>query len=49
MVYFWIGFYVIYRLHVMHWDKVCFQRLLMLNISFYVTQMVISGCLVLFR
>ena len=49
MVYVGIGFFMIYRLHVIYSDKVLFQCLLMLNVSYDVTQMVISGCLVHFR
>ena len=49
MVYVGIGFYMIYRLLVIYSDKICFQCLLMLNVSCDVTQIVISGCLVHFR
>ena len=49
MVYVLIGFYMIYRLHVIFQTKFCFQCLLMLNVSYDMTQIAISGCLVHFR
>ena len=49
MVYVWIGFYMIYRLHVIYSDKVLFSTFIILNVSYDVTQIVISGCLVHFR
>ena len=49
MVYVWIGFYIIDRLNVIYSDTIFFQCLLMLNVSYDVTQIVISGCLEHFR
>ena len=49
MVYVWIGFYMIHRLHVIYADKILFSMCINVKCTYDVTQIAISGCLVHFR